>query len=195
MLASQHQLIRRTALTANTNTYTNHCQTSVNNGNGGTNSSEEPLSQPSTLVSVPPLPPVQSSPPKTCPEPESLDNSITDNETSVSSNGKQSVESSTEMSQSCNESNNSPSDQKRAQLKKKRSTNSWLNILNPTYKTRHEEFKRLFSNLVPNNERLVVDYSCALQKEILVHGRLYLSLNYISFYANIFKWETSLVSP
>ncbi|CAG2163354.1 unnamed protein product [Oppiella nova] len=77
--------------------------------------------------------------------------------------------------------------------RKKRSNNSWLNILNPTYKTRHEEFKRLFSHLVPNNERLVVDYSCALQKEILVHGRLYLSLNYISFYANIFKWETSLV--
>ncbi|CAG2104105.1 unnamed protein product [Medioppia subpectinata] len=84
-------------------------------------------------------------------------------------------------------------DVRRSGNKKKRSTNSWLNILNPSYKTRHEEFKRLFSNLVPNNERLVVDYSCALQKEILVHGRLYLSLNYISFYANIFKWETSLV--
>ncbi|XP_054167370.1 protein Aster-C-like [Oppia nitens] len=77
--------------------------------------------------------------------------------------------------------------------KKKKSNNSWLNILNPTYKSRHDEFRRLFSNLVPNNERLVVDYSCALQKEILVHGRLYISLNYISFYANIFKWETTLV--
>ena len=97
-----------------------------------------------------------------------------------------------------NDSNSSPSVIRKSTEKinkKKRSTNSWLNILNPTYKTRHEEFKRLFNDLVPNNERLVVDYSCALQKEILVHGRLYLSLNYISFYANIFKWETSLVSP
>jgi hypothetical protein len=81
----------------------------------------------------------------------------------------------------------------KSQAKKKRSNSSWLNLLNPSYKTRNEEFKRLFSNSVPNNERLVVDYSCALQKEILIQGRLYLSLNYIAFYANIFKWETSLV--
>lgn len=34
------------------------------------------------------------------------------------------------------------------------------------------------------------DYSCALQKDILVHGRLYASQNYLCFYANIFRWET-----
>lgn len=42
--------------------------------------------------------------------------------------------------------------------------NSWLNLLNPSYKTRVEEFRKLFADSVPSNERLVVDYSCALQK-------------------------------
>lgn len=37
-----------------------------------------------------------------------------------------------------------------------------------------------------------VDYSCALQKEILVHGRLYVTQNYLCFYANIFRWETTV---
>ncbi|KAJ8934330.1 hypothetical protein NQ314_013371, partial [Rhamnusium bicolor] len=35
-------------------------------------------------------------------------------------------------------------------------------------------------------------YSCALQKEILVHGRLYVTQNYLCFYANIFGWETNV---
>ena len=37
------------------------------------------------------------------------------------------------------------------------------------------------------------DFTCALQKEILVHGRLYVSQNFLCFYANIFGWETNLV--
>lgn len=36
------------------------------------------------------------------------------------------------------------------------------------------------------------DYSCALQKEILVQGRLYVTQNYLCFYANIFGWETTV---
>lgn len=39
---------------------------------------------------------------------------------------------------------------------------------------------------------LISDYSCAIQRDILVHGRLYVSQNYICFYANIFRWETCL---
>jgi hypothetical protein len=63
-----------------------------------------------------------------------------------------------------------------------------LQVLAPTYKSRCEEFKRTFKGLA--DEKLVVDYSCALQKDILVHGRLYVTKNYLCFYANIFKWET-----
>lgn len=36
------------------------------------------------------------------------------------------------------------------------------------------------------------DYSCALQREILLQGRLYLSENWICFYSNIFRWETTV---
>ncbi|XP_046387385.1 protein Aster-B-like isoform X2 [Ischnura elegans] len=68
---------------------------------------------------------------------------------------------------------------------------SWYNALYPTYKTRSEDFKRIFKDL-PAEERLIVDYSSALQKDILVHGRIYVSQNYLSFYANIFRWETSV---
>ena len=36
------------------------------------------------------------------------------------------------------------------------------------------------------------DYSCALQKDILLQGRLYLSENWLCFYSNIFRWETTV---
>ncbi|KAM6447450.1 protein Aster-C isoform 1-T1 [Liasis olivaceus] len=62
-------------------------------------------------------------------------------------------------------------------------------ISSSTYKYRNEEFKKQFSHL-PDLERLVVDYACALQKDILLQGRLYLSENWVCFYSNIFRWET-----
>ncbi|KAH0625029.1 hypothetical protein JD844_033047 [Phrynosoma platyrhinos] len=43
-------------------------------------------------------------------------------------------------------------------------------------------------------ERLdeIQDYACALQKDILLQGRLYLSENWLCFYSNIFRWETTI---
>ncbi|MEQ2207508.1 hypothetical protein XENOCAPTIV_013655, partial [Xenoophorus captivus] len=38
----------------------------------------------------------------------------------------------------------------------------------------------------------LTDYSCALQKDILLQGRLYLSENWLCFYSNIFRWETTV---
>ncbi|CAG2105040.1 unnamed protein product [Medioppia subpectinata] len=67
---------------------------------------------------------------------------------------------------------------------------SWSQLLLPSYKTRLAEFRKLFAKHVPTNERLIADFSCALQREILIQGRLYLSVNYLSFHANIFGWET-----
>lgn len=64
-------------------------------------------------------------------------------------------------------------------------------VLSPTYKQRNEDFRKLFKQL-PDTERLIVDYSCALQRDILLQGRLYLSENWICFYSNIFRWETLL---
>uniref|UniRef100_A0A673B8A9 GRAM domain containing 1Ba n=1 Tax=Sphaeramia orbicularis TaxID=375764 RepID=A0A673B8A9_9TELE len=65
-------------------------------------------------------------------------------------------------------------------------------VLSPTYKQRNEDFRKLFKQL-PDTERLIVDYSCALQRDILLQGRLYLSENWICFYSNIFRWETLLI--
>ncbi|KAF9412297.1 hypothetical protein BGZ94_001077 [Podila epigama] len=57
---------------------------------------------------------------------------------------------------------------------------------------RFADFHSLFRS-VPDEERLIEDYGCALQKEILVQGRLFISENHICFNANIFGWVTNLV--
>ncbi|XP_069470192.1 protein Aster-B isoform X3 [Ambystoma mexicanum] len=83
--------------------------------------------------------------------------------------------------------------------KNSKKSQSWYNherqhirrVLSPTYKQRNEDFRKLFKQL-PETERLIVDYSCALQRDILLQGRLYLSENWICFYSNIFRWETLL---
>lgn len=78
-----------------------------------------------------------------------------------------------------------------SKLSERAKKKSWYSVLYPSYKSRSGDFKKLFKD-VTDDERLVVDYSCALQRDILVHGRLYVSQNYLCFYANIFRWETCL---
>ena len=36
------------------------------------------------------------------------------------------------------------------------------------------------------------DYGCALQRDILIQGRLYISENHVCFHANIFGWVTDV---
>ncbi|KAJ2671271.1 hypothetical protein IWW42_003533 [Coemansia sp. RSA 1085] len=64
--------------------------------------------------------------------------------------------------------------------------------LNAVYLRRNADFHALFRN-IPINELLIDDYGCALQRDILVQGRLYLTENFVCFYSNIFGWVTSLV--
>ncbi|XP_059574886.1 protein Aster-A isoform X1 [Alligator mississippiensis] len=71
---------------------------------------------------------------------------------------------------------------------------SWYSVLSPTYKQRNEDFHRIFKGL-HEAERLLVDYSCALQRDILLQGRLYLSETRLCFYSNIFRWETAISIP
>ncbi|BFZ13804.1 hypothetical protein BsWGS_16843 [Bradybaena similaris] len=78
--------------------------------------------------------------------------------------------------------------------KSEKKKNRWYSIMTTTYKSRSEDFRRMFKD-VPKDERLIVDYSCALQKDILVQGRMYISQNWICFYAKIFNWETMLMIP
>ncbi|TIB00642.1 hypothetical protein E3P96_02595 [Wallemia ichthyophaga] len=59
---------------------------------------------------------------------------------------------------------------------------------------RNADFHQLFPN-IPEQDYLIEDYGCALQREILIQGRLYISENHISFNANIFGWVTSFAVP
>uniref|UniRef100_A0A8C3X4R8 GRAM domain containing 1C n=1 Tax=Catagonus wagneri TaxID=51154 RepID=A0A8C3X4R8_9CETA len=67
--------------------------------------------------------------------------------------------------------------------------NFWIS--SSTYKDRNEEHKRQFTHL-PDTEKLIADYACALQRDILLQGRLYLSENWLCFYSNVFRWETTI---
>ncbi|THH18632.1 hypothetical protein EW146_g2399 [Bondarzewia mesenterica] len=59
---------------------------------------------------------------------------------------------------------------------------------------RNADFHDLFPS-VPEGDYLIEDYGCALQREILIQGRIYISENHICFHANIFGWITDLVIP
>ncbi|KXJ92272.1 hypothetical protein Micbo1qcDRAFT_233557 [Microdochium bolleyi] len=59
-------------------------------------------------------------------------------------------------------------------------------------KKRNKDFHGLFKS-VPDEDYLIEDYSCALQREILAHGRLYVSEGHLCFSSNILGWSTTLV--
>lgn len=59
-------------------------------------------------------------------------------------------------------------------------------------KKRNRDFHSQFKS-VPDDDYLIEDYSCALQREILAHGRLYVSEGHLCFSSNIFGWVTTLV--
>ncbi|KAK9450859.1 uncharacterized protein V1518DRAFT_431545 [Limtongia smithiae] len=57
---------------------------------------------------------------------------------------------------------------------------------------RNREFHQLFRS-VPEEDSLIEDYGCALSREILLQGRLYISEQHICFNSNILGWVTNLV--
>lgn len=57
---------------------------------------------------------------------------------------------------------------------------------------RNKDFHTLFRS-VPEDDYLIEDYSAALQRDILLHGRLYVSEGHICFSSNILGWVTNLV--
>ncbi|KAM9919262.1 hypothetical protein OXX59_008077 [Metschnikowia pulcherrima] len=54
----------------------------------------------------------------------------------------------------------------------------------------HSTFKK-----IPPNEHLLAEFSCALSRDILVQGKMYLSSHYICFNSNILGWVTNIVVP
>lgn len=59
-------------------------------------------------------------------------------------------------------------------------------------KKRNREFHQLFRS-VPEDDYLIEDYSCALQREIILAGRIYISEGHVCFSSNILGWVTTLV--
>ncbi|KAI9842314.1 MAG: hypothetical protein M1837_007306 [Sclerophora amabilis] len=59
-------------------------------------------------------------------------------------------------------------------------------------KKRNRDFHQLFRS-VPEDDYLIEDYSAAIQREILLHGRFYVSEGHICFNSNIFGYVTTLV--
>ncbi|KAL8733252.1 MAG: hypothetical protein Q9166_002269 [cf. Caloplaca sp. 2 TL-2023] len=59
-------------------------------------------------------------------------------------------------------------------------------------KKRNKDFHQNFRS-VPEDDYLIEDYSCALQKEILLAGRLYVSEGHICFSSNILGWVTTVI--
>ena len=57
---------------------------------------------------------------------------------------------------------------------------------------RNKDFHGFFKS-VPENDYLIEDYGCALQRDILLAGRIYISEGHICFSSNILGWVTTLV--
>ena len=57
---------------------------------------------------------------------------------------------------------------------------------------RNRDFHKDFKS-VPEDDHLIEDFSAALQKDILLHGRFYISEQHICFGSNILGWTTNLV--
>ncbi|XP_040018190.1 GRAM domain-containing protein 2A isoform X3 [Gasterosteus aculeatus] len=58
----------------------------------------------------------------------------------------------------------------------------------------NSQYHKLFQT-VPKDEILMKVYSCALQRDILLQGRLYISRNWLCFYANLFGKDIKVCIP
>ena len=59
---------------------------------------------------------------------------------------------------------------------------------------RNADFHALFPS-VPEDDFLIENYTCALSRDLLIQGRLYLSESHLCFHSSIFGWVTSIVIP
>ncbi|KAJ7384563.1 Protein Aster-B [Desmophyllum pertusum] len=74
-------------------------------------------------------------------------------------------------------------------VKADRTPNFFRSLLST--RTPYEEFHRLFKS-VPMDQFPINDFSCALSREILLQGRIYVAQGWFCFYSNIFGWETQV---
>lgn len=60
---------------------------------------------------------------------------------------------------------------------------------------KNQEFHSLFKDSVGPDEKLVADHSCALSRDILLQGKMYISDRQICFYSNILGWVSTVFIP
>ncbi|KAI3620670.1 hypothetical protein CBS9595_002637 [Malassezia furfur] len=59
---------------------------------------------------------------------------------------------------------------------------------------RNDEFHAMFPT-VPEDDFLIESYGCAISRELLIQGRMYVSEARVCFHSSIFGWVTSIVVP
>ncbi|CCD23848.1 Lam4p NDAI_0C01880 [Naumovozyma dairenensis CBS 421] len=59
---------------------------------------------------------------------------------------------------------------------------------------KNSEFHNFFKDTdIQSNEKLITEFTCALSKDILLQGKLYISNKHLAFYSNILGWITTVV--
>ncbi|KAI5969917.1 hypothetical protein CANMA_000957 [Candida margitis] len=95
---------------------------------------------------------------------------------------------------------NKPSDQDRLVYESGSENEELDNVIDYNAKIKHapkkrnKEFHQAFKKL-PKSEKLIDDFSCALSKDILVQGKMYLSDHYVCFNSNILGWIKHIIIP
>ena len=59
---------------------------------------------------------------------------------------------------------------------------------------RNADFHSLFPTL-PEDDYLIETYTCAVNRDLLIQGRMYVSEAHLAFHSNIFGWVTSIIVP
>ena len=69
-----------------------------------------------------------------------------------------------------------------------------LNNIEYAKESKNVEFHNIFKDTEINDrERLITDHGCALSRDILLQGRLYISDQHLAFYSNILGWITTII--
>ena len=106
-----------------------------------------------------------------------LRRSYNPNNTNLTSNHNQSVEVDNTMSMDDEDSSIQP-----------------LNNIEYAKESKNVEFHNIFKDTEINDrERLITDHGCALSRDILLQGRLYISDQHLAFYSNILGWITTII--
>ncbi|XP_061775725.1 GRAM domain-containing protein 2B-like isoform X4 [Nerophis ophidion] len=67
-------------------------------------------------------------------------------------------------------------------------------VSNNSFKKHNVTFHKLFPE-IPEEDELTHNFVCALQKEVLYYGRLYLSEKYVCFHSSVLLKDTKVVIP